>query len=226
MSNIETLRNKRTHLKGTATRLKNVLNQVNNETSLLEIRAGLEKVEKLYDSFHSLDIEMSALGDSAPEREAELEEFESRYYRLKSRYGEFINARLHSNTMSDQLNSTTMQQDTMQKFLETQTALLERLSALHTSSPVISSPALSQTANTSFTSADVRLPKLNIPVFEGNYSEFKSFFDLFNSSVHNNNSLTGSQKFQYLKGLLKGEPAMLIRHLAVSDQNYEEAKKK
>lgn len=222
MSNIDTLKNKRTHLKRVTTRIENFLCQVNNQTSLFDIRARLEKLETLYDQFQSLDIEMAAQSESFPDREAEYEEFEAKYYRVKSQYTELIDAKLHSNNM-EPMNSTTIQHEAMQKFLETQTALLEKLSSIQLTASSNSAATLSQTMSTSATVADVRLPKINVPVFDGKYSEFKSFFDLFSSSIHNNNNLSAAQKFQYLKGLLKEDPANLIRHLQVSDQNYEEA---
>lgn len=196
MSTIETLRNKRSNIKGTATRLENFLSNVNSETSLFELRARLEKLEILYENFQALDIEMAAHGDAAKDRDNELEEFEAKYYRVKTKYCELIDSRLQaSNVVGDPLNSTTMHQDAMHKLLESQAAFLEKLSALQSSSTSASPASLSQTANSSIQTADVRLPKLNIPEFEGNYSDFKSFFDLFSSSVHNNHSLTASQKF-------------------------------
>lgn len=220
----EALRNKRSHLKGTATRIDNFLSQVTNETSLFELRARLEKLDQLYDEFVQLDERMSSQSDAFPDRETELDEFESRYFRIKTKYTEVIEARLHSNNLiGDPLNSTTMHHDAMQKLLETQTAFLQKLSELHSPIQSTTQATLSQTVNSSTQLADVRLPKLNVPVFDGKYAEFKSFFDLFNSCIHNNNTLTSAQKFQYLKGLLDGDPANLIRHLQVSEQNYQEA---
>lgn len=132
MSNVENLKSKKTYLKGIATRLDNFISQVNSETSIFEVRARLENLEKIYDQFQSLDIEMSAHPENFPQRETEMEEFETRYFRMKTKFNEFVDARTHS-TPLDQLNSTTMQQDAMQKLLETQTAFLEKLSALRSS---------------------------------------------------------------------------------------------
>lgn len=75
-------------------------------------------------------------------------------------------------------------------------------------------------------SIEVRLPKINIPIFDGNYMEWQSFFDIYTSTIHERENLTGAQKFQYLKGVLKGEPATLIRHLSVTDASYNEALQK
>ncbi|KAF8778248.1 hypothetical protein HNY73_014988 [Argiope bruennichi] len=50
-----------------------------------------------------------------------------------------------------------------------------------------------------------------------------NFKDLFVSTVHSQLSLSNSQKFQYLKGLLSDEPASLIKHIPLSNDSYEEA---
>ncbi|XP_075162693.1 uncharacterized protein LOC142235322 [Haematobia irritans] len=227
MSNVETLRNKRTHMKGTATRLENFITTANDKTTLFEVRARLEKLDALYESYLVLDNEMLLQSAAFPERESELVEFETRYFAMKATYCEFIDSRLQpSNPIGDPLNSTTMQQDAFNKLVQSQTALLERLSALQSQPQPSAHTTLSHTANTTSQPVDVRLPKINVPFFDGKYSEFKSFFDLFNSCIHNNQSLTAAQKFQYLKGLLKDDPAALIRHLQVSEQSYEEALQK
>lgn len=73
------------------------------------------------------------------------------------------------------------------------------------------------------TMMETKLPKLYIPVFQGDCQEWQSFFDLFNSSVHDKISLSAAQKLQYLKSLLRGEPLGLIKHLNVTEANYIEA---
>ena len=43
-----------------------------------------------------------------------------------------------------------------------------------------------------------RLPKLSLPVFAGNPLQWQSFWDSFDAAVHNNPSLNGIQRFNYL----------------------------
>ncbi|KAF8791491.1 hypothetical protein HNY73_006347 [Argiope bruennichi] len=81
-----------------------------------------------------------------------------------------------------------------------------------------------QTQNSSVQSiSNFRLPKLTIPVFSGKFEDWMNFKDLFVSTVHSQLSLSNSQKFQYLKGLLSDEPASLIKHIPLSNDSYEEA---
>ncbi|GFT59493.1 DUF1758 domain-containing protein [Nephila pilipes] len=67
-----------------------------------------------------------------------------------------------------------------------------------------------------------RLPKLDILVFSGKFEDWMNFKDLFVSTVNSQTSLSNSQKFQYLKGLLSDEPDSLIKHIPLSDDSYEE----
>lgn len=45
--------------------------------------------------------------------------------------------------------------------------------------------------------AEVRLPKITVPAFSGDYTEWTSFFDLYTKAIHET-TLTPAQKFQYL----------------------------
>lgn len=77
--------------------------------------------------------------------------------------------------------------------------------------------------NSTTSSINTRLPKLDLPKFSGAISEWSSFYDLFLSSVHDNDRLQPVQKFQYLKSVLIDEPLALIRNLSLTDANYTSA---
>lgn len=66
----------------------------------------------------------------------------------------------------------------------------------------------------------IKLPKLNLKTFDGTLSDWTSFINLFNSSIHNNCALSNVEKFQYLLGVVRQEPLNLIKSLAISDANY------
>lgn len=70
---------------------------------------------------------------------------------------------------------------------------------------------------------DVKLPRIELPKFNGTYESWTSFFDIFKSLVHNNKSLSGSQKLHYLKSSVEGEAAQLIRSYSITEANYSEA---
>lgn len=70
---------------------------------------------------------------------------------------------------------------------------------------------------------DVRLPKIEIPVFYGEYTKWKGFADTFEKLVHNNDKLTETHKINYLKNHLRGSAAKLINHLESTADNYQVA---
>lgn len=66
----------------------------------------------------------------------------------------------------------------------------------------------------------IRLPRLELPKFDGNLQDWVSFRDLFINAVHNS-SLSNVDKLTQLKTLLTGEAARQIRSLVLSDANYD-----
>ncbi|XP_067124155.1 uncharacterized protein [Centruroides vittatus] len=70
-------------------------------------------------------------------------------------------------------------------------------------------------------SSSIKLPKIKLPTFDGDYLEWIKFKDLFSAIVHNNATLTNAQKLHYLKSVLKGEAEQ--HSIEVSDGNYTEA---
>ncbi|XP_052745046.1 uncharacterized protein LOC128199462 [Bicyclus anynana] len=66
----------------------------------------------------------------------------------------------------------------------------------------------------------VKLPKITIPTFSGNYSEWTTFRDLFLALIHNNETLDSVQKLHYLKSHLTDEAEQLIRHTPITGANY------
>ena len=69
-----------------------------------------------------------------------------------------------------------------------------------------------------FTSS--RLPKLTLPMFSGDPLTWQTFWDSFYVSIHANHSLSGIQKFTYLKAQLEGDAARAIAGLPLTDANY------
>ena len=68
-----------------------------------------------------------------------------------------------------------------------------------------------------------KLPKLNLPTFDGNILEWLPFWDSYTSAVHENPSLSDVQKFNYLKSQLYGEARESIAGLQITGINYGQA---
>ena len=112
------------------------------------------------------------------------------------------------------------------RYFELKSKFQNKLDSLNPSPQIISNvmPNVSQmVANNSQNTNNIRLPKINIPVFSGKFSEWTNFKDMFVSTVHSQANLSNIEKFQYLKGLLLKKPASLIKHIPLSNKAYQEA---
>jgi hypothetical protein len=105
-------------------------------------------------------------------------------------------------------------------------------SLLHsrTSSPaptVSRSPSPAHTESTMSHShvpmARVKLPKLVLKRFNGDLTKWATFWDSFESSVHNNSSLSDVDKFNYLNAQLEGRASEAVAGLKLTSANYGEA---
>lgn len=70
-------------------------------------------------------------------------------------------------------------------------------------------------------SHSVRLPKIDLPKFSGDYLQWPHFFDTFNNLIHEDSNLSKIQKFHYLKSVLVGKAADIVHSLEVSESNYD-----
>ncbi|XP_063923785.1 uncharacterized protein LOC135137936 [Zophobas morio] len=70
------------------------------------------------------------------------------------------------------------------------------------------------------TSTNVKLPKIQIPTFDGQIKNWPTFYDLFRSLIHNNPNLSAIEKFQYLSTSLAREASTVIKNLPISAANY------
>jgi len=71
--------------------------------------------------------------------------------------------------------------------------------------------------------AKARLPKLTLPKFKGDVKNWTSFWDSFQSAVHNNDSIPKVDKFNYLNSLLEGTAYKTVQGLPLTESNYDSA---
>lgn len=83
--------------------------------------------------------------------------------------------------------------------------------------------AKSTTPAKSKRSTECKLPVLEAPTFSGNFLDWPSFSDLFQSTITNNTDLTNSQRLQYLRASLKGDASTILRTTKVTDANFAPA---
>ncbi|XP_015120040.1 uncharacterized protein LOC107043186 [Diachasma alloeum] len=64
------------------------------------------------------------------------------------------------------------------------------------------------------------LRRIDIPEFAGKYSEWKAFYHIFVSLVHENPKMTKLEKMARLKAPLKGQAEALIKNIGVEASKY------
>ena len=70
-----------------------------------------------------------------------------------------------------------------------------------------------------------KLPQIELPKFNGNYSDWLAIFDRFSSSVDKNPKLLKVQNLIRLKRCLTGPAERLIKNLETTEANYDNAVK-
>lgn len=69
----------------------------------------------------------------------------------------------------------------------------------------------------------VKLPKLSLPHFNGDLTKWTTFWDSYESAIHDNRDLTDVEKFSYLRSLMERSAHDAIAGLTLSSANYHEA---
>lgn len=80
-----------------------------------------------------------------------------------------------------------------------------------------------ESLHTSQPASNVKLPRINLPNFDGKLKNWVTYYDLFKTMIHVNISLSPIEKFQYLVSTLSGEPLTLVKHLPLTADNYQVA---
>ena len=83
--------------------------------------------------------------------------------------------------------------------------------------------ALEPAQLTATASGRVYLPKMTLPKFRGNVTNWVSFWESFKSAVHENNKILKIDKFNYLNSLLEGPASRTIQGLSLTVANYDSA---
>ncbi|XP_028409239.1 uncharacterized protein LOC114531823 [Dendronephthya gigantea] len=194
-----------------------------------------EKIEKVRD----LDSQILELCDVA-EIVQEIEESEEVYSRacdVKAKITKFTNE-LIDKTSKDTGQITTTQ-DSETTFVpsspqstnlvqNTNTQITDTNSIQNTNTQITDTNSI-QNSNAQIpvtsmqNSVRSKLPKLTLPKFKGDVTTYKSFWQIFESTVDKNAQLTSIDKFNYLVSLLEGQALRSIKGLAITEDNYQAA---
>lgn len=129
--------------------------------------------------------------------------------RLRSAFDKFENLNLEICAVDPTANDFDAVES---KYLDTLTVIK---TLLNNSSPSPQQPQPKQLT---------KLPQVNVPIFNGKYSEYRSFIGLFDALIHHNSSLESIQKLFYLRNFLQDEPLDLVKNLPLVAESYSEAR--
>lgn len=73
------------------------------------------------------------------------------------------------------------------------------------------------------TKVGVKLPEIKLNKFDGTYSQWLEFRDMYDSMIHNNTNIMDITKLYYLRSYLEGSAALVIKSIEFSAQNYKVA---
>ena len=86
---------------------------------------------------------------------------------------------------------------------------------------VRSSPDRVSLSEMNVSHAGVRLPKINLPKFDGDITRFNHFWQSFECAVHRKDSIPIINKLNYLFSLLEGPAYRAVEGLEFQERNYE-----
>ena len=66
----------------------------------------------------------------------------------------------------------------------------------------------------------VKLPKLEIVKFRGDYTKWQSFIDSLKAAIHSSATLSNIDKFNYLRCHIAGDALNTIEGLSLTNDNY------
>ena len=70
----------------------------------------------------------------------------------------------------------------------------------------------------------IKLPQLDMPIFNGDKMKWTEFWDTFETTIDKNESLSDVEKLKYLNSKLIGEAKLAVSGLLLSNENYKVAK--
>lgn len=196
MASITVLKQQRGEIKGTVTRISN---SVTNETSKSEAKVKLAKCEEAWNKFAEVH--------TALEQRVLIEEEDAIIYleecdREQALFEEtFFTAVTNLQTVIDEAEAT---ERNVQAQITT----------------AVNNSIHDQNVGEFQNRRKLKLPEMKLPEFDGDFSKWIFFRNIFETTIHNDTSLSNAQKHQYLVGVLRGEALNVIQGFRITDANY------
>ena len=163
------------------------------------------KVEEIYKDYEEEKLE---------ELLATLEIVEMKYSKVSELNSE-VEAALEGDDDQEEMSEKGM---SLEIELKTKISRLKRFIKEH--SMPIQSPKFEKVSTKS---SNVKLPRLEIMKFNGEFTKWQTFYDSFEAAVEKNQSLSNIEKFNYLRSYLGNDAYNCIAGLSLTNENYIQA---
>lgn len=208
---LSNLKRQRAAHKGTLTKNKNYVNNINTQILIDEkvyhiLNARLGKLEPLYDQFKDIESQIFSLepSETPPAGGGQEDDFEDLYFELVG----LIKSMIQS--FEDAKNSDNASE------ISGKTAGGGRNEGGR------SSRKSSCRDGTKFQNK-VNLPPLKVPTFDASYTNWFQFRDAFKVLVHDNPQISDIEKFIHLKNALNKDANQILEQIEISADNYHDA---
>ncbi|XP_041451284.1 uncharacterized protein LOC121404932 [Drosophila obscura] len=173
-------------------------------TSVQTLEHKLDRLAATFNRFMELSEDLVQYNeeDGFVDPNLDIAEYEGKFYSAHAVLTGAISERSSHDNGHD--SSNLLISSTVERLFEGQTQLLEKI-------------------RESARPAELQFEKIRLPTFSGRYEDWCQFSDLFLGSVDKKSSLSNCQKFHYLKSYLDGEALSLIKHIPITDDNYQDA---
>ncbi|XP_008181740.1 uncharacterized protein LOC103309029 [Acyrthosiphon pisum] len=93
-------------------------------------------------------------------------------------------------------------------------------SAVHVSAASANISEIKSSSTAAASQHFIPLPKIELPHFDGDLLEWRSYRDIFVSLVHDNTLIGDAQRFHFLLASLKGDALAVVKSIPLSADNY------
>lgn len=127
-----------------------------------------------------------------------------------------MNIEEQSENIETELKERQMFEDSYYLEISLAKKVIMKYETINSTEPNTIASAYAQASNL----VNIKLPTIQLPKFEGKYSNWLEFRDTYESLIHTNASINEIQKFHYLRASLEGSASEVIQSLEFTARNY------
>lgn len=157
---------------------------------------------------------------------SQLLDLESRLNKFNLLYSDFDKLQCDIEMLSEDLNDQLVEREQFEgqyHALVTEARVLLGARPQQQGRQDVSAISFEDAQASAFRSNCVRLPKIDLPLFQGHYQHWLEFRDTFVSLIHSRDDIDNINKLHYLRASLKGSALLIIDNLDFKSANYESA---